>query len=89
MSPCQSNARRLPSGERAGWRIPRSSTAEGAAQKLLADRPQLKVILMSGYDALLAKHRASLGPAVEFIPKPFVMGEVLRVVRERLDAVPA
>ncbi len=56
------------------------------AQKLRADHPQLKVILMSGYDASLARDRAALGPDVDFIPKPFTLTEVLRVVRQRLDA---
>lgn len=56
------------------------------AQKLLADQPRLKVILMSGYDASVAGDRASLGADVDFIAKPFVVSEVLRVVRQRLDS---
>ena len=56
------------------------------AQKLLADQPQLKVILMSGYHASVAGDRASLGADVDFIAKPFVVSEVLRVVRQRLDS---
>ena len=56
------------------------------AQKLRADRPQLKVILMSGYNVSLVRDRAALGADVDFIPKPFVLKEVLRVVRQQLDA---
>ena len=55
------------------------------AKKLLAERPELKVILMSGYDASRAADRASLGADVDFVAKPFVMSEVLRVIRQRLD----
>ncbi len=56
------------------------------ALKLLEDQPRLKVMLMSGYDASLGKDRARLGSDVDFIPKPFVLTELLRKVRQRLDA---
>ncbi len=52
-------------------------------RKLLADRPDLKVVFMSGYtDALLSLD--DLKDNVRFIPKPFKPSDLLRQVEELL-----
>lgn len=48
--------------------------------------PHLKVLYMSGYTEQSAAHRAGLGAGAAFIQKPFTAQELLRTVRETLDA---
>jgi signal transduction histidine kinase/CheY-like chemotaxis protein len=59
------------------------------AKRLLADKPGLSVIFMSGYSIALDHDRLSWGAGAEFIAKPFSLDHVLQVVRERLDAANA
>ena len=56
------------------------------AQKLLKDRPDLKVIITSGFSANLDKDRKKFATPIAFIPKPFEQKKVLAVVRAELDA---
>ena len=56
------------------------------AKRLLADQPNLKVILMSSYHPGANQLLAALGPEVDFIAKPFTPEEILRVVQRRLAA---
>jgi len=53
-SPCQSNATRLPSGESAGWRIPRISTEGEAAPSMQRDNSAARrdIYLPPGDDKL-------------------------------------
>jgi CheY-like chemotaxis protein len=61
-------------------------TGREVAQQVLADRPSIRVLYMSGYTEDAVHHHGVLGPGRAFIPKPFT-GEVLvRTVREVLDA---
>ena len=61
----------------------------GAGQlvdQLLADRPQLKVLYISGYtNDEVTRRGVSRGEAA-FIQKPFTSEELMRRVREVLDA---
>jgi PAS domain S-box-containing protein len=54
------------------------------ARRLRAERPDLRVIAMSGYSATLTHDRADLGPATAFIPKPFEINRILDLVHEQL-----
>jgi DNA-binding NtrC family response regulator len=56
------------------------------AQKLLKEKPDLKVIITSGYSANLNKDRKKFDVEIAFIPKPYEQKNVLAVVRARLDA---
>jgi two-component system, cell cycle sensor histidine kinase and response regulator CckA len=53
---------------------------------LSARRPDMKVLLMSGYPDDPAVRRAILSRAVNFLPKPFTLDDLTRKVRETLDA---
>jgi len=56
------------------------------AQRLLEERPDLRVVFMSGYtDEALGRHGV-LEPGTRFIQKPFASDDLLRVVRDALDA---
>jgi two-component SAPR family response regulator len=54
--------------------------------KLLAARPQVKVLYMSGYTENAIVHHGVLDPGIEFLQKPFQMSTLTRKVREVLSA---
>ena len=56
------------------------------ADRLLAVRPEMKVLFMSGYTANVIAHHGVLKEGVNFIQKPFSMEELGRRMREVLDA---
>jgi CheY-like chemotaxis protein len=60
-------------------------TGPRLAKVLLASRPRLTVLYMSGYTENAIVHDGQLEPGVEFLPKPFGPAELLRKVREVLD----
>jgi len=55
------------------------------AGRLLADRPRLKVLYVSGYSDGTAGAEGGLDPGVNFLQKPFTTETLLRRVRETLD----
>lgn len=55
------------------------------ASELRADRPSLKVLLMSGYSDGALAHRQLLTPDMAFLQKPFSAQGLLAKVRELLD----
>jgi CheY-like chemotaxis protein len=57
-------------------------------RQLIAQRPALKVIYMSGYteDAIL--HHGVLKPGIAFLHKPFTSETLGRKIRDVLDAPP-
>jgi len=59
------------------------------AERLRADRPALKVIYCSGYDANILGSDALVVPGTRFLAKPFDMAKTVRLVRELLDQAPA
>jgi signal transduction histidine kinase/ActR/RegA family two-component response regulator len=55
------------------------------AERLVAQRPETKVLFMSGYtDDALGRHGA-LDPGVVLLPKPFAPDALARAVRQALD----
>ncbi len=56
------------------------------ADRLLAQRPGLKVLFMSGYTANVIARRGVLDEGVAFIQKPFAMRDFAVAVRSTLDA---
>ena len=59
------------------------------AERLLRERPKLKVLFVSGYaDEAIARH-GELTPGAVFVQKPVLPDALARAVRELLDASPA
>jgi two-component system, cell cycle sensor histidine kinase and response regulator CckA len=50
------------------------------AARLLAQRPELRVLYISGYAA-----KVDVGPTAALLQKPFVRADLLRAVRNVLD----
>jgi len=49
------------------------------------ERPDIKVIFMSGYNSDVIHKKGFLEEGLDFIPKPLLPDELLRKIRERLD----
>ncbi|HEX5973290.1 MAG TPA: PAS domain S-box protein [Gemmatimonadaceae bacterium] len=58
-------------------------------ERLRGDRPEVAVVYMSGYSDDDAVLRGALESDASYIQKPFAPAELLRVVRETLDAATA
>ena len=56
------------------------------AERMTAERPGLKVIFMSGYTADAMANHHKLSSEAILIEKPYVGSDLLRAVREVLDA---
>jgi len=56
------------------------------SQRLLAIRPQLKVLFMSGYTEDVIAHHGVLDSNTSFMQKPFSIETLVRRVRETLDS---
>ena len=54
-------------------------------QQLVAMRPNLKVLYMSGYTEDVIAHQGLLDEAIQFIQKPFAIEDLVAKVRETLD----
>jgi CheY-like chemotaxis protein len=55
------------------------------ARRLVAERPDLKVVFSSGYAADVIEHRGVLEPGTAFLPKPLTPSSIATKVREVLD----
>lgn len=55
------------------------------AERLRAIDPELRVLLMSGYNEEAIRSNGALIPGAAFLSKPFSMETLLRTVRELLD----
>jgi PAS domain S-box-containing protein len=56
------------------------------SEKLQRERPRLKVLFLSGYAHNAMVHHGSLDQGVALIEKPFAKADLLRKIRELLDA---
>ena len=54
-------------------------------QRLLAEKPALKIIYSSGYTGNLESRRATLVEGTNFIRKPFKPDGIANIIRYRLD----
>ena len=54
-------------------------------EKLTERRPELKVLLTSGFSDSSLMHRSMLDGTVELLPKPYQVEELARRVRAQLD----
>lgn len=66
--------------------MPGGMSGQELASRLQVDRPNLKVIYTSGYSADVAGRHLDLQPEEKFLQKPFPPEELLKAVRESLDA---
>ncbi len=66
--------------------MPSGKSGFDVARELKKDRPDLKVIYMTGHSSELLEHAGSLVRGVDFLPKPFPPHEFSRMIRNRLDA---
>jgi len=57
------------------------------ADKVVAIKPGVKTLYMSGYTADVIAHHGVLDPGVEFLQKPFSVRTLSEKVREMLDRV--
>jgi len=56
------------------------------ARQVLAERPSVRVLYMSGYTESAIQHHGVLEPRLAFIQKPFSGDGLVRKIREVLDA---
>jgi len=55
------------------------------SDRFIREKPELKVILMSGYNSEMAQHGFHRGANVRFIAKPFSSASMALLVRQHLD----
>jgi two-component system, cell cycle sensor histidine kinase and response regulator CckA len=55
------------------------------AEKIRKNRPDMKLLFMSGYTANVIAHRSMLDPGVQFISKPFTVQQLSAKVRKVLE----
>ena len=56
------------------------------SKRLKGNTPSLKVILMTGGGEMSARQTSGLGPDVPVLQKPFLMDELLQLVRSLMPA---
>ena len=66
--------------------MPGGVSGHQLAERLLADRPQLRVVFMSGYSAEIAGRELDLARGDRFIQKPFLPKQLLEIIRAALDS---
>jgi signal transduction histidine kinase/ActR/RegA family two-component response regulator len=59
------------------------------ADKLTAERPDMKVLFMTGYSRNAIVHQGRLDPGIHMLQKPVTAAELVRKMRELLGAAPA
>jgi CheY-like chemotaxis protein len=65
--------------------MPGGVTGRELAEKLLADKPELKVIFTSGYSTDMVGKNFVLEEEVNFLPKPYPPKALIQIVRVCLD----
>jgi PAS domain S-box-containing protein len=66
--------------------MPDGMTGKDLAQRILGEKPDLKVIYMSGYSAEVVGKDFPLRDGHNFLTKPFQAAKLAKTVRDRLDA---
>ena len=67
--------------------MPDGMNGKELAQRLLAEKPELKVIYASGYSADIAGQDLPLQEGVNFLSKPFLVHNLAQAIRNRLDEI--
>jgi two-component system cell cycle sensor histidine kinase/response regulator CckA len=65
--------------------MPGGMSGQEVARQLSKDRPNLKVLYISGYTDDEIPYHSLLEPGVNFLPKPFNVGQLTRKVRQVLE----
>jgi len=65
--------------------MPKGHSGLDLAARFKAERPQLKVVITSGYSVDLTKERGLEGPGVAFLPKPYPFDGLADVLRRSLN----
>ncbi len=65
--------------------MPEGVTGRDLALRLREAAPNLRIIFMSGYSYDVAGHDLALTEGVNYLPKPFDLAGLARIVRTRLD----
>lgn len=65
--------------------MPGGVSGEKLAEQLLGEKPQLKVIFMSGYPGGVASRGVILASGMSFLQKPFASTKLIQSVRDCLD----
>lgn len=66
--------------------MPEGMTGLELAERLRGAKPDLRVIISSGYSTELAHHGTSIIPGVKYVPKPSPPHVLARAVRQSLDS---
>ena len=66
--------------------MPRGISGRELAERLLADRPELKVIYTSGYSPELFDSSLALEEGVNYLPKPYTSGMLAEILSGALQA---
>jgi len=69
--------------------MPGGMTGKDLAERLLSEKPKLKVIYTSGYSIEVASRDFPLEEGVNFLAKPFGAHKLAQTIREKLDAISA
>jgi len=67
--------------------MPDGMTGKDLAQRIHNDDPALKVVYMSGYSAEVVGKDFPLHEGDNFLSKPFQASKLVKIVREKLDAI--
>jgi two-component system cell cycle sensor histidine kinase/response regulator CckA len=65
--------------------MPEGMTGHDLAERLRSERPELQVLLTSGYSAEMSRQGAKLGDGIKFLQKPYQLREFGEAVRDCLD----
>jgi DNA-binding NtrC family response regulator len=65
--------------------VMREKSGPELAQQVQRQRPDIKVLFMSGYTDTAIVHHGVLDPGIAFLPKPFTPSTLAAKVREVLD----
>ncbi|MBI4662823.1 MAG: response regulator [Verrucomicrobia bacterium] len=69
--------------------MPGGLTGWELAERLRADKPDLRVLLTSGYAKEITDHGSAVRKDFKFLAKPYRPDHIARLVRDSLDAEPA
>ena len=65
--------------------MPGGMSGHQLARRLQAEKPALKVIYTSGYSAETAGREIALRSGENFVPKPFMINQLLDTIRRAID----